>query len=71
MAQEIFTFKNKNNKLSNFNISGRAKLNHVFRIETDQKEMDWHLLLSPQEEVQHTKNKKLKYYDQQCIRTLK
>ena len=44
MAQEIFTFKNKNKKLSNFNISGRAKLNHVFRIETDHKEMDWHLL---------------------------
>ena len=43
MAQEIFTFKNKKKKLSNFNISGRAKLNHVFRIETDQKEMDWHL----------------------------
>ena len=42
-------------KLSNFSVLGRAKMIHVFRIETNKKEMLLHLLLSSQVEIQLTK----------------
>jgi hypothetical protein len=34
-------------KLSKLNFSGRAKLIHVFRIETDEKEMQWASVAKP------------------------
>jgi hypothetical protein len=33
--------------LSKLNFSGRAKLIHVFRIETDEKEMQWASVAKP------------------------